>query len=66
MSPGIPVTAELLQQDPLLLFPRYAMGLSSLQSNSDITLEDGFATLRDEQGISTTCGAGTQKQPLQY
>ncbi|WP_291370993.1 MMPL family transporter [Acinetobacter sp. UBA5934] len=52
MSPGIPITAELLQQDPLLLFPRYAMGLSSLQSNSDITLEQGFATIRDEQGIS--------------
>ena len=52
MSPGMPVTAELLQQDPLLLFPRYVMGLSSLQNNSDITLEDGFATLRDEQGIS--------------
>ncbi|MGE8539276.1 MAG: MMPL family transporter, partial [Acinetobacter sp.] len=52
MSPGMPVTAELLQQDPLLLFPRYAMGLSSLQSNPDITLEQGFATIRDEQGIS--------------
>src|SRR5690606_21358178 len=52
MSPGMPVTAELLQQDPLLLFPRYAMGLSSLQSNADIALEDGFATIRDDQGIS--------------
>ncbi|OAL75779.1 acyl-sn-glycerol-3-phosphate acyltransferase [Acinetobacter sp. SFB] len=52
MSPGMPVTTELLQQDPLLLFPRYAMGLSSLQASPDITLEDGFATIRDEQGIS--------------
>ena len=52
MSPGMPVTAELLQQDPLLLFPRYAVGLSSLQGNQDIELEDGFATIRDEQGIS--------------
>ncbi|MFH7765886.1 MMPL family transporter [Acinetobacter sp. BSP-28] len=52
MSPGMPVTAELLQQDPLLLFPRYAVGLSSLQANPDITLEHGFATIRDEQGIS--------------
>ena len=52
MSPGMPVTAELLQQDPLLLFPRYAMGLSSLQSNPDIALEDGFATIRDDKGIS--------------
>ena len=52
MSPGMPVTAELLQQDPLLLFPRYAVGLSGLQANPDIALEDGFATIRDEQGIS--------------
>lgn len=52
MSPGMPVTAELLQQDPLLLFPRYAIGLSNLQNNQDIELEDGFATIRDEQGIS--------------
>ncbi|WP_180080701.1 MMPL family transporter [Acinetobacter sp. YH12201] len=52
MSPGMPVTAELLQQDPLLLFPRYAVSLSGLQANPDITLEDGFATIRDEQGIS--------------
>ncbi|TCB56348.1 MMPL family transporter [Acinetobacter terrestris] len=52
MSPGMPVTADLLQQDPLLLFPRYAVGLSNLQNNQDIELEDGFATIRDEQGIS--------------
>ncbi|WP_180080024.1 MULTISPECIES: MMPL family transporter [unclassified Acinetobacter] len=52
MSPGMPVTAEMLQSDPLLLFPRYAMGLSALQNNSDISLEQGFATKRDEQGIS--------------
>jgi predicted exporter len=52
MSPGMPVTAELLKQDPLLLFPRYAMGLSALQDNADISLEQGFATLRDERGMS--------------
>ena len=52
MSPGMPITAEMLKQDPLLLFPRYAVGLSALQSNADINLEQGFATIRDEQGIS--------------
>ena len=52
MSPGMPVTADLLRQDPLLLFPRYAMGLSALQGSSDINLEQGFATIRDDQGIS--------------
>jgi predicted exporter len=48
----MPITAEMLKQDPLLLFPRYAVGLSTLQSNADINLEQGFATIRDEQGIS--------------
>ncbi len=48
----MPITAEMLKQDPLLLFPRYAVGLSALQSNADINLEQGFATIRDEQGIS--------------
>jgi predicted exporter len=52
MSPGMPITAELLQQDPLLLFPRYAVGLAGMQSNSDIALENGFATIRDEKSIS--------------
>lgn len=52
MSPGMPVTADLLAQDPLLFFPRYAMGLSTLNSNPDLSLDDGFATLRDEQGLS--------------
>lgn len=52
MSPGMPITAELLQQDPLLFFPRYVMGLSALQSQTDIQLEDGFATIRDDKEIS--------------
>lgn len=52
MSPGMPITAEMLKQDPLLLFPRYAVGLSALHSNADINLEQGFATIRDTQGIS--------------
>lgn len=52
MSPGMPITAELLQQDPLLFFPRYVMDLSALQSQTDIQLEDGFATIRDDKGIS--------------
>lgn len=52
MSPGMPVTAQMLQSDPLLLFPRYAMQLSALQGSADISLEQGFATKRDEQGIS--------------
>lgn len=63
MSPGMPITAELLQQDPLLLFPRYAMGLSSLQNNADIALEKGFATIRDDQGISRLLVIGLKESP---
>ena len=52
MSPGMPITADMLKQDPLMLFSRYVLSLSNLQNNTDINLEQGFATLRDEHGIS--------------
>ncbi|MBJ8452341.1 acyl-sn-glycerol-3-phosphate acyltransferase [Acinetobacter bereziniae] len=52
MSPGMPVTEGLLKQDPLLLFPRYAMGLAGLQHHSNIEILNGFATIADEQGYS--------------
>ena len=52
MSPGMPITADLLKQDPLLLFPRYAMGLSQLQTQQNVQLEQGFATIHDEKGHS--------------
>lgn len=48
MSPGMPVTEDLLKTDPLLLFPRFAMGLSNQQSNQNIEMEQGFATIHDE------------------
>lgn len=51
MSPGMPVTAESLKQDPLLLFPRYAMQLAT-PSQQDMEMEQGFATIHHEQGIS--------------
>ncbi|WP_445114975.1 MMPL family transporter [Acinetobacter sp. WZC-1] len=52
MSPGMPVTEDLLKQDPLLLFPRFVMGLSAQQGNQAVEMEQGFATLHDERGIS--------------
>lgn len=52
MSPGMPITADLLNHDPLLLFPRFAMGLSNQNSDQTIELEQGFATIRDEHGYS--------------
>lgn len=52
MSPGMPVTAELLQHDPLLLFPRFAMGLSQQNSNADVELVNGFATVHADDKVS--------------
>ena len=52
MSPGMPLSADLLKHDPLLLFPRYAVQLSALQNHPEIQLEQGLATIRDDQGIS--------------
>ena len=51
MSVGMPITATSLQQDPLLLFPRYMLNVVG-QAGSHIELEDGFATIHDEQDIS--------------
>ncbi|QER38673.1 acyl-sn-glycerol-3-phosphate acyltransferase [Acinetobacter suaedae] len=51
MSVGMPVTATSLQQDPLLLFPRYMLNAVS-QTGSQVELEDGFATIHDEQKTS--------------
>ncbi|WP_089605681.1 MMPL family transporter [Acinetobacter piscicola] len=52
MSPGMPVTADLLNKDPLLLFPRFAMGLSNQKTDQTIDMEQGFATIHDEHGNS--------------
>lgn len=52
MSPGMPITADLLNHDPLLLFPRFAMGLSNQKTDQTIELEQGFATIHDEYGHS--------------
>lgn len=51
MSPGLPITAEFLRQDPLLLFPRYLLNLSQ-QQHSAVEIQDGFATVHDEHGWS--------------
>ncbi|AWL29868.1 acyl-sn-glycerol-3-phosphate acyltransferase [Acinetobacter defluvii] len=52
MSPGMPISADLLQKDPLLLFPRFAMNLSSQKTDQTIEMEHGFATIHDEKGNS--------------
>lgn len=56
MSPGMPITENLLTQDPLLFFPRFAMDLSQQQSHQassqSIEIEHGFATIRDEHAMS--------------
>ncbi|UOO90031.1 hypothetical protein LVJ82_03310 [Vitreoscilla massiliensis] len=40
-SPAMPISDALLEQDPLLLFPRYVLGLQAT-SDSDIQLQDGY------------------------
>ena len=52
MTPGMPITADLMQRDPLLLFPRFAMGLAQQQAGSNIEILQGFPTIHDEQGWS--------------
>lgn len=52
MSPGMPISADLLKKDPLLLFPRFAMGLFNQKTDQTIDMEQGFATIHDEQGNS--------------
>ena len=42
-SPAMPISDALLEQDPLLLFPRYVMGLQAA-SDADIQLQDGYPT----------------------
>ena len=42
-SPAMPISDTLLEQDPLLLFPRYVMGLQAA-SDADIQLQDGYPT----------------------
>ena len=44
MSPGMPISAEMLAKDPLLLFPRYLLEKSSGNS-SQIAIEQGWATV---------------------
>ncbi|MEB3753611.1 hypothetical protein [Acinetobacter sp. MD2(2019)] len=51
MSPGMPLTAQLFKQDPLLLFPRYVMGLAQ-HNTQNIQLEQGFATVHDGNKVS--------------
>lgn len=52
MSVGMPITAESLQQDPLMLFPRYMLNVATQQASGNIELEHGFATIHDDQQIS--------------
>lgn len=46
LSPAMPINAEMLKQDPLLLFPRYLMEKSQGHQQA-IGLEQGWATRHD-------------------
>lgn len=65
MTPGMPVTAEQLQRDPLMLFPRFAMRLATQNSQSNVEMQHGFATLQDEQGLSRLFVLELSQSPYQ-
>lgn len=58
LTPGMPLSAELLQRDPFLFFPRYAMALGAAQQQSEIKIEQGFATIEDQHGLSRLMSIG--------
>lgn len=62
MSPGMPITAEMLAKDPLLLFPRYLLEKSSGNS-SQIAIEQGWATV--EQADNSLQANSTQSESAQ-
>ncbi|MBK0064608.1 MULTISPECIES: MMPL family transporter [unclassified Acinetobacter] len=51
-TPGLPVSADSLKQDPLMLFSRYLLGVSQQVQHNNVELEDGFATIHDHDKIS--------------
>ncbi|WP_288383028.1 hypothetical protein [uncultured Acinetobacter sp.] len=51
-TPGLPVNAESLKHDPLMLFSRYVLASSQHLQSSQVELENGFATIHDANNIS--------------
>lgn len=52
LSPIMPLSAQMLKQDPLLLFPQFLMEKSQT-GNAEITLEQGWATVHQVQDNGT-------------
>ena len=44
-TPGLPISAESLKQDPFMLFSRYLLGVSQQVQHDNVELENGFATV---------------------
>ncbi|WP_288415087.1 hypothetical protein [uncultured Acinetobacter sp.] len=63
MTPGMPVTAEGLTQDPFMLFSRYLMANAQHLQSSNIELENGFATLHEQGKISRLFTLNLSKSP---
>ena len=63
MTPGMPVTAEGLTQDPFMLFSRYLMANAQHLQSSNIELENGFATLHEPGKISRLFTLNLSKSP---
>lgn len=56
LSPTLPISEQLLRDDPLLLFPQYVMQQSQTV-NANISMEQGFATLHQAQDDGSTLHA---------
>ncbi len=65
MTPGMPITAEQLQRDPLMLFPRFAMSLATQNTQSNVEIQQGFATVQDEHGLSRLLTLELTQSPYQ-
>lgn len=45
LSPGVPISAELLKHDPLLFFPRFLLQRANSVNGDQATLDQGWPTL---------------------
>ncbi|MEQ1323455.1 MMPL family transporter [Acinetobacter soli] len=62
-TPGLPVNAESLKHDPLMLFSRYVLASSQHLQSSQVELENGFATIHDANKISRLFTLNLKQSP---
>lgn len=62
-TPGLPISAESLKQDPFMLFSRYLLGVSQQVQHDNVELENGFATIHDHDKISRLFSLKLKQSP---